>query len=165
MNRLLGRDQYDWAGWIISTLVIWMIACLWTSVVHAGEVPTGDLEVVYQTIAMESASEPEGMKYVALTLINRARKRGTTPEIEAKRPWQYSCFNDPGWAKRWIRAFYTPKTRHKALIAWGEALKLSLKPELQGIRHYHRFDVHPSWANGHTPAFRSGSHLFYRGIN
>ena len=43
MKTLLGRDQYEWARWIISTLVIGMIACLWTSVAHASEVPTGEV--------------------------------------------------------------------------------------------------------------------------
>lgn len=145
-----------WIG--LSFTVLW----LWCFPVHAESAP----EIVYQTIAMESASEQEGMKYAALTLINRARRRGTSLEVEALRPKQYSCWNGGGkWAKAWLGKHYGVKTRQAALNALETAYKLASDPRFQGIRNYHTINVHPDWAMGHVPAFRVGSHLFYRGIN
>mgnify|MGYP001604832204 CR=1 FL=1 len=147
-------------------LLILTALLLSCGVSQAGEVLIGDSEVVYQTIALESSNQPmEGQALVALTLINRARDRHTTPEIEALRPFQYSCWNEGGkWAKRWIRRFYTPEASQRARMALKRAITLSVRPEYQGIRHYHVIGVHPKWAKGAVPVFRVGSHLFYSNI-
>jgi uncharacterized protein YceK len=121
-------------------------------------------EMVYKTIAMESASEPEGMKYVALTIINRARARGTSLQTEALRRKQYSCWNSQSWAKAWLGKHYGVKTRLATSKELETAFKMASEPRFQGIRHYHTVNVHPNWAVGHTPVFRIGSHLFYEGI-
>jgi len=121
-------------------------------------------EIVLQTIAMESASKPEGMPYVALVLANRARVSVTSMEIEAKRPFQFSCWNDEKWARAWLASYYDPKTRHDALIAYNNGLAMSLKPELQGIRHYCTTGTNPAWAKGKTPKFILGGHKWYEGI-
>ena len=123
-------------------------------------------EIVLQTIAMEADDQPEiGRAMVALTLINRANKRGTTPEIEAKRPFQYSAWNGGGkWARAWLDRYYTPEARQRALIAWNEASKMAIKPEMQGIRHYHHIGVRPKWAVDHKPVLVIKDHAFYAGI-
>lgn len=124
-----------------------------------------NMEIVYQTIAMESASEPSGQPFVALTIINRARTRGTSLETEAKRPFQYSAWNGGGkWAKAWLRSYYGVKTRQRAVNAYSEALALASKPQYQGIRHYHARGVHPAWAKGRRPLVVLGNHAFYEGI-
>lgn len=119
-------------------------------------------EVVLQTIAMESAGRPEGMPYVAITLYNRALKRGTSMEIEALRPYQYSCWNDAKWAKAWLDKHYSPKTRLGALNALKRGMVEAVN--YPGLRHYHTIDTRPKWAKGHTPAFILGGHKWYRGI-
>lgn len=119
-------------------------------------------EVVLQTIAMESASRPEGMPYVAVTLINRARERGTTLEHEALRHKQYSCWNDAGWAKAWLAKHYTPSVRLGAL----KALKMGMVEAVKypDMRHYHTVGTAPYWSKGHTPVLILGGHKWYEGI-
>lgn len=86
-------------------------------------------------------------------------------EVEAKRPFQFSCWNQGGsWAKAWLTSFYDLKTRLKAKKAYSEGLVMASNPQLQGIRHYHKVGVYPRWAKGHRPVVRVGSHLFYEGI-
>lgn len=156
MKTVIGRDAYDW----IAIAIVGVGALLVASIAHAE--PS---EVVLQTIAMESASEPEGMPYVALTLINRARNRGTSPEIEALRPFQYSAWNGDGkWAKAWLRSYWGVKTSLGARNALKQGVWLASQPRFQGIRHYHTKAVHPAWAIGHKPVLEIGSHLFYEGI-
>lgn len=119
-------------------------------------------EIVLQTIAMESAGRPEGMPYVAVTLINRARLRGTTLEHEALRRKQYSCWNNAKWAKGWLDKHYTPKVRLRAL----NALKMGMVEAVKypDMRHYHTIGTSPYWAKGHTPVLILGGHKWYRGI-
>ena len=129
------------------------------------QVKVGDRETVLKTIAMESASKPEGMKYVAITLANRARLRGTTMSIEAKRAYQYSCWNGGGkWARAWLASYWGSKTRLGAINALSEGVVMSLKAQNRGIRHYHTIGTSPYWAKGKTPALILGGHKWYRGI-
>ena len=121
----------------------------------AGSEPS---EVVLQTIAMESANQPAaGQALVALTLINRARNRHTTPEIEALRPFQYSCWNEGGkWAKAWLAKYYTPEARQRAMKAWYQAQEMDLP-----FTHYHTKNVRPYWVKSMKFMLQNGNHLFY----
>lgn len=123
-------------------------------------------EAVLQTIAMESANQPaRGQALVALTIINRARIRHTTPEIEALRPFQYSAWNRGGkWAKAWLWSYWGYKARKQAILAYSSGLAMASKPKFQGIRHYHTKAVHPGWARGQTPCLVIGDHKFYKDI-
>lgn len=118
-------------------------------------------EVVLQTISMESADQPfDGQVAVASVIINRARMAGKTLEWAVLRPKQFSCWNDPKWARRWLAKHYTPIVRLRALKALNQAI-------VEGdrhIRHYHTIDVKPYWARGHEPALQICEHLFYEGI-
>jgi hypothetical protein len=122
----------------------------------------GDKKVVLQTLAMESASRPEGIKFVAITLYNRALKRGTSISYEALRAHQYSCWNSSKWAKTWLDKHYGPKTRQRA-EKW---LKMGMLEAVDypGLTHYHTIETSPYWAKGHTPALILGGHKWYRGI-
>lgn len=118
-------------------------------------------EIVYQTIAMEGANQSlEGQAMIASTLLNRALIRHSTPEIEAKRPKQYSCWNDPKWARAWLDKHYTPKTRQNAEKAYKTALVGS---GINHFTHYHRVDILPYWAVGQR-GVRHGDHVFYADI-
>lgn len=118
-------------------------------------------EIVYQTIAMESASESDtGMYLVASTIVNRAMKRGTSIEGESIRRKQYSCWNDLEWSKAWLGRFYTEKARKRA----KKALERAIREPFKGITHYHTLDVSPYWAVGHKPEIIEGGHAFYSDI-
>ena len=137
----------------------WLVACLAVLCLLARqEVGMAEpSEIVLQTIAMESASEPmEGQVLVARTIQNRARKAGITPERAVLRPFQFSCWNDRKWAKRWLDTHYGPKTRLRALKAWEMASYSTFNG-----RHYHTTDVMPYWAKGHAPSVVVGRHAFY----
>lgn len=139
-----------WVG--LSFSFFWLC---WCHPVHAESTP----EIIYQTIAMESASEPGGMKYVALTLVNRARVRGTTLETEALRPKQYSCWNGGGkWAKAWLGKHYTSQVRYQANKALAMALNDNRFPKLI---NYHTKNIKPYWAKTMKFEFMIGSHMFY----
>src|SRR3990167_3377553 len=93
-------------------------------------------EVVLQTIAMESADQPfDGQVAVASVIINRARKAGKTLEWVVLRPKQFSCWNDPKWAKAWQEVNYTPKVREIALSALNKAMLVV--DSNRRLTHYH----------------------------
>ena len=125
--------------------------------------PSEVSEVVLQTIAMEGANQSlEGQSLIASTLLNRSRISGTTPEIEAKRRKQYSCWNSPKWAFSWLSRHYDSKARSTALKALEMAI--NAKEGHTRLTHYHTRDILPYWAKGHKPALQIGRHLFYEGI-
>lgn len=124
----------------------------------------GNEDIVAKTIAMESASKPEGMPYVAITLYNRALKRGTSMSEEALRRKQYSCWNSQKWAKRWLSRHYGASVQLQARLALAKGLEMRKKGIGEGITHYHTVSIRPYWAKGHTPAFILGGHNWYRGI-
>lgn len=122
-----------------------------------------NMEVVYQTISMEAASEPiEGQVMVARVIINRARASNRSLEAICKAPKQFSAWNDPKWAKRWLSRHYDGATRLRAIQAYQRARNASQRYE--GVRHYHVKGLSPRWASGHIPLIQIGSHLFYEGI-
>lgn len=138
---------------ILAFVLMWKVA-------HAAEV--GDTDIVLKTLAMEAASEGErGMELVAYTLINRAEARHTTMSTEALRYKQYSCWNDPSWARAWLARYYGVSTHHGAKKALKRAI---IAPNRPAISHYHTLDSHPYWARGHKAAIVYGQHAFYEGI-
>lgn len=136
----------------------------------AWAVPIGDKEIVLKTLAMEAGSEGvDGMAWVALTLHNRALKRNTSMSSEALRRNQYSCWNKDrkgvrSWSRAWLDRFYTEKQRSESIKGLEKGLGMAVKPEYQGIRHYHTKAVRPNWSIGKVPFRKVGSHLFYKGI-
>lgn len=118
-------------------------------------------EVVLQTIAMESAGEPmAGQVAVASVIINRSRASNRSMEAICLAPKQFSAWNDPKWARRWLDKHYTPKVRETALSALNQAI---LEP-VANIRHYHTTSTKPYWAKGHRPRIIIGHHVFYDDI-
>ena len=120
-------------------------------------------EVVYQTIAMESANQPaRGQEAVAGVILERSRRSGKSLEAVCLAPRQFSCWNSQKEAKRWLLKHYDSQTRGKAVKAYSNALMRS--GAYRGVRHYHTKGVMPKWAKGHKPALIIGEHVFYRGI-
>ena len=136
-----------------------ILICL--SLASCAQVMASDLETVYQTIAMESANQPvAGQIAVASVIIERSKRSGKALEAVCKAPRQFSCWNSPKEAKRWLRTYYTPKVRGEAV----RAVKIAfLKPSKTKFTHYHAIGCYPRWARGHK-GVRIGDHLFYRGI-
>lgn len=142
----------------ITVLVLYLV--LWPIMAYAEGVP----EVVLQTIAMEGANQSvEGQMLIASTILNRARIRHTTPEVEAIRPFQYSCWNDRRWAKTWLSRHYDRQTRLSALSAYHEAI--NAKEGYPVLTHYHTISIKPYWAKGRKPDVVIGQHAFYSGID
>ena len=130
--------------------------------VEENTVNTGNVEVVLQVIAAESANQSDfGMYLVARVIVNRARAKGWSLERVVRQPYQFSALNDKKWLFKWLRTHFDDKTRKRASKALSDALS---KDGYSRIRHYHTVDVHPYWARGHKPVIREGSHLFYEGI-
>jgi len=132
------------------------------------EVKTGDLEVVYKTIAMESASEPlEWQVAVAGVILERSRGSRKSLEAVCLAPKQFSAWNTDSKAVRWRRAwldrYYTPKARQNALKALNKAILEQSKGLNPGYTHYHNKDVRPYWSVGHKGVL-IGKHKFYKGI-
>lgn len=119
-------------------------------------------EVVYQTIAMESANQSfDGQIAVAQVIINRAKRSNRSLEAVCKAPRQFSCWNDQKRAKAWLTSYYTPKVRLGAEMALKRAINEQSQTK---ITHYHTKQVRPYWSKGHTPSLVIGEHVFYEGI-
>lgn len=173
MNKYLGRTSYDWVAMSIVVILASVIISLVSSCeVHAqSAVP----EVVLQTIAMEGASETiEGQSLIASTLLNRALIRGTTPEIEALRRKQYSCWNMDSktikWRQTWLSRHYTQKVRLRALNAYKKAMldinstnPKGLTKNYKGVTMYHTKNCKPKWDFSKLERLgQIGAHIFYR---
>ena len=142
-----------------SLLILSTLLCL------GGQAWAGPSDVVLQTLALEAASEGQhGMELVAHVLLNRARLRHTTPEVEALRPRQMSCWNNRNMALNWLKVHYTPRTRQMALNAWEKATSATNSPILASLTHYCTLQTAPYWARGHKPVLVYGNHKFYAGI-
>ena len=116
-------------------------------------------EVVLQTIAMESADQSAyGQFLVASVIVNRSRTSGKSLEQICLAKRQFSCWNSQKWAVSWLSRHYDTRTRDNALDALEQALIANNRPL---VDHYHRFDVHPSWAKRLKRVERVGAHVFY----
>ena len=116
-------------------------------------------EVVLQTIAMESADQPAlGQQRVAEVIINRAKLSGESLMAVCLKPKQFSAWNDRKWAVSWLSRHYDTRTRDNAIHALEMAENAQNRPL---IDHYHRFDVHPSWAKRLKKVEGVGAHVFY----
>lgn len=121
-------------------------------------------EIVYQTIAMESANQDLiGQALVARVIINRSVVSHKSLEEICKAPKQFSCWNNEKQAKIWLRTHFDENTRRRAIEAYRLAVGLK-KRVFDGLTHYHATSVRPYWAKGKTPAYKVGSHWFYEGI-
>ena len=120
---------------------------------HAQEWP----EVILQTVSMESANQSdEGMQLVSRVILNRAQQRGQTLEQVVLAPKQFSCHNSKEWRDTWLRLYYGPKTRQRAIKALEMAVSMESK-----VNHYHTLSVMPYWAKGRVPEIVEGAHVFY----
>ncbi len=122
-------------------------------------------ELVYMTIAMESASEYRkeglrGLAMVARVIVNRANESNKRLEQVCWEPFQFSCWNmdedTVEWRKRWLHKHYTPEMRQIA----SYALEMALYEMDQTYNHYHTVSSRPKWAKGRI-GHRVGNHIFY----
>ena len=112
---------------------------------------------VVQTIAFESSNQTiEAQTYVASTLVNRAKRRNTSLEREAFRPWQYSCNNTGVHLK--------PRTKTELARA-----RLALEAAISNpkpVTHYFDDSIKPPrWAAKLTFVKKIGRLNFYRNNN
>ena len=137
------------------SLVVLCLLC--ASTVWAVDIP----EVAIQTVAMEASNQSdEGQYLVASVIVNRAKGSLANLEGVCLARKQFSCWNDPKWAKAWLGRHYTSKTRLRA----SNALKMALEEPYPGIKHYHTTQVKPYWAKGKRPVIIEGAHAFYDNV-
>lgn len=118
----------------------------------------GESEIVYKTIAMESANQGlEGQIAVAQVIIERSNGSNKSLSAVCLARKQFSCWNDSKLARAWLDRHYDQKTRHGAVIALNEGFK---RPS-NGFTHYHALGVSPYWAKGHNGK-HIGNHVFYK---
>ena len=109
---------------------------------------------VVQTVAKEASNQSiEAQTYVASTLVNRAKRRGSSLEREAFRPWQYSCNNSGVHLK--------PRTKTELARA-----RLALEAAISNpapVTHYFDDSIKkPTWAAKLTFVKKIGRLNFYR---
>lgn len=137
------------------------LLCLFTGIAGSLAYAEDSREIVLQTIAMEAANQSDRGQYlVASVIVNRAMASGQTLGQVCTARKQFSAWNDPKLAARWLSRHYDPSVRLRAY----NALQRALNRPYEGIRHYHTNDVRPYWSEGHKAAITEGAHLFYEGI-
>lgn len=142
---------------VIGLVVVGLVLC---EEARAEGVP----EVVLQTIAMESAGESDlGMGLVAKVIVNRARLSGKTLEEVCLAPKQFSAWNKPEWARKWLRSHFSESTHQRAKKALEWALSLD-SAMFNRLSHYHNTAILPYWARGKAITVTEGNHAFYEGI-
>ena len=129
-----------------------------------------DRDTLVRTIYGEARGEAaEGQRAVVHVIRNRVAHRKSSPAIECRRPWQFSCWNanDPNLAQ--ILGLRTTDPRYLAIAAVVDAAWLAADTT-GGARHYYapaamvpRGEV-PAWARGLTPSAQIGGHLFFAGV-
>jgi len=128
-----------------------------------------ELLVVAKTVGGEARGEGrDGMKAVAHVIFNRVaqpRRFGVGWAGVCLRPRQFSCWNedDPNRAKLEAATISRTPWLRQAVIAVMEAWDEKDDPT-HGSTHYHTKAISANWAQGHTPAYVLGNHLFYNTV-
>ena len=125
-----------------------------------------DLDILARTIFGEARSESaKGKRAVAHVILNRVKKGGRDHSISATclRAKQFSAWNpkDPNRQKL-LTVALTDKDFRLCFRAALEAV--DERDFTLGSTHYHTRTVHPAWSEGHTPALRLGSHVFFNTV-
>ena len=107
-----------------------------------------------QTIMLEATPGGRDMPAIAQTIRKRAKIRDLRPDQVCKEPRQYSCWNAPLRAYKWLKRHGSGALYQRASKAWYESKFL---PAV--FDHYHRYDIKPRWARG--LGVRIGDHVFY----
>ncbi len=104
----------------------------------------------------EARSEPDiARQAVAHVTLNRAIQQHTTLEEVVTSPYQFS------WVQK--KRSYLPTEPDAFLTCLHSSLvALTSDDFTKGATHYHRYDLHPGWADQLNYVARYGTHKFYR---
>jgi N-acetylmuramoyl-L-alanine amidase len=105
----------------------------------------------------EARSEPQiGQVAVAQVTLNRARKAGKPIKEVVLAPYQFS------WTLK-SRDAWVPK-EWGAFMKALEAVTIAVKSDdvTYGATHYHRYDIHPYWADDMKLVVSYGDHKFLK---
>ena len=144
----------------------------WTIFLFTVNCPVSAAEtaIVPATIALEASGESvHGQMAVGWVILNRVRDCGTTPEFEALRPYQFSCWNtDPqtsAWRRRRMSALGWPDELATATTIWQKLVATHASEDFtHGSTHYHSTKIRPYWADSLQKTVTIGRHVFYRKI-
>ncbi len=104
----------------------------------------------------EARSEPTiGQRAVAHVTLNRAIQQKTSVEDVVTAPYQFSWFLQ--------KQSFFPKEPGAFLNCLQSSLTALTSDDFtSGATHYHRYDLHPGWADHLNYIARYGDHKFYR---
>lgn len=114
-------------------------------------------EVVVETIALESSSEPfEAQIMVAQVILTRSKERGLTLEEVVLQPYQFSCHN------KGIRKTMKKRSRSELSNARKALLQAQHSTNLPKVNLYHDTSIRvPYWAKSARFVCQIGKLRFY----
>lgn len=124
---------------------------------------TGLTKAVIDTIIAEAGDDPEGQAAVAAVILNRARKKGKTPDQIVKEKSQFEGYENPGYGSQ--QAKKDPKVRARAEDVFrGVATGKIADPTGGGIM-FHADSMTPYWAKAENKngTVNIGGNVFYKG--
>lgn len=140
---------------------------------------TNDLETMARTLYGEARNQgQEGLEAVACVIMNRVRAEKwftgyvvvdghKLPSIAetCKKRAQFSCWNQGDPNREIIEKVTTAdSTFANCVIIANQAINGKLQDFTNGATYYHTKSCHPAWAQGHTPCYICGDHLFYNDV-
>lgn len=127
-----------------------------------------DIDILARTIYGEARGEPElGKKAIACVVMNRYKAHryfsGATIAETCQKRKQFSCWNAGDPNRKVIENATATELAEYRNIA-EKFISGEEKDFLCGACHYHAVGHPAYWAEGKTPDFQIGNHLFYVGI-
>lgn len=129
------------------------------------------VDVLAGTIWGEARNQDyEGKVAVACVVRNRVKRPGWWGDDYLKvclKPFQFSCWNEKDPNKKKIMALTDDGTDAIFMICQQIAqgtIQNRLNDPTNGATHYHTKNIKPKWAEGKTPCYEHGNHVFYNDI-
>lgn len=124
-------------------------------------------ELVIETLLGEAADQGlDGMTAVAETIRNRAKQRRMSLDEVVLQPLQYSFWNNPERAERWLNTKVNWPSYRKAAHAYERAFGPIRSNITNGATHYYnpsRVKRTPRFAKVYEQRAKIGDHVFFYG--
>lgn len=152
----------------LRAFAILMVLCTGAQAATIGGIPMDEKErsLIIQTMLGEGAGEGlGGMVAIAETIRNRAAQRGLSPSQVVLQPKQYSFWNDPDAARKWLEQNADPRAYQIASHAYEQAFNEGSQLT-GGATHYYNpkaVKKQPSFAKTYERKGKIGNHEFFYG--